>query len=139
MTNNNFSYTGTTSSSINTASSFLLNPRWNYITIIATGATGIWARTDGNAAVESGNDDLSVWVGPGEDVLIANMLPLWTQASNCIAFGTTPGVGQSLYGSLGNANDSTSLGYAGGSLNPGTSVSVISTVASMPFTIMAAG
>jgi hypothetical protein len=128
---NLFSYTGTTNGSANTASSFTLSPRWNYITIIASGATGFWARTDGNAAVETGNDDLSVWVGPGEDVLVANMLPLWTQAALVIQGNASSGYtanmdynGQSLWG---------------GTTNPGTSVSLISTVASMPFTIMAAG
>lgn len=133
---NNFSYTGTTNGSANTASSFVLAPRWNYISVqnqsltgtAGAGAGGFWVRTDGNAAVVTGNDDLSIWVDFDSNVLIANMLPLWTQAALVLPSGASTnnyaGTGMELYG---------------GVANPGVSVSIISAGTAVPFTIAAAG
>lgn len=129
---NNFSYTGTTNGSANTATSYALTPRWNYLAITnqaasntaGAGAGIIFVRTDGSAAVTTGNDDLSICIMAGATVVVANMLPLWSQAALVIPNGTSDINGTEIYG---------------GTANPGVSVSILSPGTSVPFTIAAAG
>lgn len=109
--------------------------RYAYVYVENTGAAGIiYVRTDGTAATVGG--DNCVAVEPGTNAVVANSLPLWSQAANVIPKGTLTGAqytgtppemtspyGSSLYGTKA---------------SPGTSVSVISS-GTPTFTITGTG
>lgn len=133
----NFSVSGSTSATPSTASSFALTPRYQYVTVeneSATAGTILFVRTDGTAATVGG--DYCVSVEAGERVIVANMLPLWTQAQTVIPAGANPASPNP-----GSPGEVQPFGSAlnGQAANPGVSVSVISSAASVPFTITAAG
>jgi hypothetical protein len=99
-----------------------LGPRYSYIEFMNEGTSIVYVRTDGQDAADSGNQDGTTAVIPGGHVLLANGLPLWSQAALDIPYGREPG--ESLYGQTA---------------DPGTSVSVVSSAASVPFTIEGSG
>lgn len=109
-----------------TAVTLTLTPRYEFITVSNNTGVEMWARSDGQAATVDG--DLCVAVPPGQDVVIANMLPLWEQAQAVIPNGPNNQWGQ---------------WKGGGVANPGVSVSVITavapTVATPTATIQGAG
>lgn len=119
MTNQD-SYSGTTSATANEAMTVTLGPRYSYIEFMNEGMELVYVRTDGADAAEGA--DGTIGVLPGGHVLLANQLPLWTEAASEIGHGYGPG--ESLYG---------------GTPDPGTSVSVVSGAASVPFSIEGSG
>ena len=84
-----YSISGTTSAVANTASSVTLTARWSYLTLENTGATLIYVRTDGSLATVGG--DSCYAVEPGQVGLVANQLPLWTEAATVIPAGAESG------------------------------------------------
>src|SRR6185437_5749669 len=88
-----------------------LTPRYEFVTVLNETGVEIWVRTDGQAAVLDA--DLCYAVAPGERALIANMTPLWDQASTVIPAGSVNQWGQ---------------WKGGGMANPGTPVSFIPVV-----------
>jgi len=134
-----FSISGTLVATTN--QEVVLTPRWSYVTVENTGASGtIYLRTDGTAATVAGTDCYSLQ--PGERGVFANQLPLWTQAATVIAAGTdvanplaagSPGwpgtpASPNIYGAS----------LYGGTSNPGTKVDLISS-GTPTFTVSAAG
>jgi hypothetical protein len=95
-------------SSVNTAFSGSLTPRYQYVTVVNETGGEIFVRTDGQPATVDG--DFCTLVANGERALVANMAPLWDQASTVIRNGTSNAQGQ---------------WAGGGASNPGTTVSVI--------------
>ncbi len=91
-----------------------------------TGAAAIYFTTNGVAAVVGGVDNFEV--SPGQSELVANMLPLWTQAANVIGNTASYAPNQDQYGTE----------IYGGAANQGMSVSIISS-ATPTFTVSAAG
>lgn len=85
-----------------------LTPRYEYLTVLNEMGVEIWVRTDGTAATIDG--DFCTAVAPGERALVANMAPLWDQASTVIPAGSNNAAGQ---------------WKGGGMANPGTSISFI--------------
>lgn len=98
--------------------------RYAYVVVENTGTAGvIYARTDGTAATVGG--DFCTAIDPGTYMVIANMLPLWTQTSSVLVLGSYPA------GSVvesGTPPEIQPYGSSlwGGQASPGTSVSVIS-------------
>ncbi len=116
----NYTVTGTLVA--NTVQAVTLAQRWGYVTVENTGATEVsYARTDGTAAVIAA--DFNFPILPGQSALLANMAPLWTQAASVIGAGSNDATGRTIYG---------------GTANPGTTVSLISSL-TPTFTVMAAG
>jgi hypothetical protein len=101
--------------------------RYAYVYVENTGTAGnIYVRTDGTAATVGG--DFTTEIAPGSSAVIANALPLWTQASSVIPVSTS-GAGAytnaSGNGPLGVTPMGTSPPPSGATASPGTSVSVI--------------
>lgn len=103
--------------------------RYAYVVVENTGAAGtIFARTDGTAATIGGDECFEI--GPGQSATIANGFATWSQAASVIpasaaganAYKNASGSGP--YAPLG-VNPMGTSPY-GGSANPGTSVSLIS-------------
>lgn len=94
--------------SANVAVSGSLTPRYEYVSVLNETGCEIFVRTDGTAATVDG--DFCSMVANGERALLANMAPLWDQASTVIPAGSNNAGGQ---------------WRGGGQANPGTSVSVI--------------
>lgn len=128
-------FTNSATGTAGAATSYTSTLRWAYIYVENTGTTGIlWVRTDGSAATAG---DGSYSVSPGQSIVVANDLGLWSQAASVIPAGTyatnmavgsgTPPeiqpYGSSLYG---------------GTANPGTSVSIFS-AGTPTFTISGTG
>lgn len=97
--------------------------RYSYIAVTNTGTAGfLYVRTDGTAATVGG--DLCTVVAPGLTEVIANALPLWTQAANVIQTGTLTGTAAGTGTPQEMVPNGTSL--YGQKTSPGTSVSIIS-------------
>jgi len=121
--------------------------RYAYVAICNTGTTVIYARTDGTAATVGG--DFCTAVEPGATVVMANELPLWTQAATVIPAGydqpSALAAGQPGWpGTPASPNTGAAGGWAGSgtpygqSVNPGTSVSLISS-STPTFTVSGTG
>lgn len=109
--------------------------RWNYISISNTGGGTpgtIYARTDGVAAVSGADGTYSI--PTGQTLTFSNDLGYWNQAYSVIPAGS--------YATDPTGSPKTILPYgsslAGGTANPGTSVSVIG-VTGATYEISAAG
>ena len=110
--------------------------RYAYVLIENTGATGIiYVRTDGTAATVGG--DLCVAVNAGQNIIMANELPWWSQAANVIPKGTLVGI-ENLAGTPPEITAPYGSSLYGTKASPGTSVSVISS-GTPTFTITGAG
>jgi hypothetical protein len=109
-----------------TAVTLTLSNRYEFITVANNTGVEIFVRTDGQAATVDG--DLCVAIAPETDSVVANMLPLWDQASTVIPAGSNNQWGQ---------------WKGGGMANPGVSVSIIAvttpTEATPTVTIQGAG
>jgi hypothetical protein len=95
--------------------------RYSYLSVSNTGATVLYARADGVAAVAGA--DFNYAVQPGASITIANGLPLWTQTDNVLAAGTVTGAQNT-----GTPPEIQPYGSSlwGQKISPGTSVSLIS-------------
>ena len=85
-----------------------LSCRYEYISVTNETGAEIFVCTNGNAATVDG--DFCSLIMPGQVAVLANMLPLWDQASTVIPAGSNNQWGQ---------------WKGGGTANPGVSVSVI--------------
>lgn len=101
--------------------------RYGYVWVTQTSGTAtIFVRTDGTVATVGG--DLCFVVDNGTSLLIANMLPLWYQSSNVIP-ASAAGANAYLVTSGNGPSEVNPMGTSpyGLMVNPGTSVSLIST------------
>lgn len=130
---------GTTSTTVtfgdNTAN---IPVRYDYFLIQNTGATNIlYVRTDGTAATTSPGD-MTIAVQPGQSVVVANALPLWTQSANVIPKGTLSGsaAGTGTPYEIGTPYGSSLYGQK---TSPGSSVSLVGSAASTSYTVSGTG
>jgi hypothetical protein len=95
--------------------------------LTATSGTIIWVRADGTAAVKEADDCFAI--DPGQSLVLDNGLANWSQAYSVIPAGTLVGGGPSQGPAVVQPFGSS---LAGGTANPGTSVSVILDTGSGP-------
>lgn len=134
-------FTNSTSATATGSSvSYTSTTRWAYLkienTATAAGTGTLYVRTDGTAAAVGGDGTVSV--NPGEVVVVANSLGLWSQAASVIPAGTYP------TGSVLNSGTPPEIqpygsSLYGGTTNPGTNVTVIGTATLPTFTISGTG
>lgn len=128
-------FTNSVNGTAGAATSYTSAIRWAYLLVENTGTTGIlWVRTDGSAAAAA---DGSYSIAPGQSLVVANDLPLWSQAASVIPAGSYPA------GNVVGSGTPPEIQPYGGSLygqtaNPGTSISVFS-AATPTFTISGTG
>jgi hypothetical protein len=124
-----------------TAEATTFADRYGYVVVQNTSATAgqiLYVRADSTAATVGGQGCLAV--PAGGQVIIANGLLLWYQSSKVIQKGSNQFGG-------GNTADSPSSpgmiqsqdSLAGQMANPGTTVSVISSTLSLPYTLAGTG
>jgi hypothetical protein len=119
-----FSYAQTLTAS--TADTVSFGDRAGYVTVANLGATVIYARADGTAALVAAEGTYAVL--PGESALLANGSPLWYQSSKVIPSGVNQfGGGNTATSPSSPGEVQSQRSLAGQMANPGTIVSLIST------------
>lgn len=138
-------YSGTISAA-GTAEVTTFTARYGYVVVENTGTTGnLYVTADGTTPTGSGAGS-GVAVTPGQSVVIANGVPLWTQVSTVIPAGKviyptgggTPQTNTTANGQPGEVQPFQSS-LQGKVANPGTTVSVLSPVGTPTYTISGTG
>lgn len=133
-------FVNSTSGTAGAATSYTSTTRWAYVRVENTAAAGggvVWVRTDGTAAAAA---DGSYSVNPGEAIVFANALPLWTQAATVIPAsnaGAAAYTGVEFSSIPPEVNPMGTSPY-GQTASPGTSVSIFS-AGTPTFTISGTG
>lgn len=111
--------------------------RYAYVAVTNTSASAvIYARSDGVAATIGG--DLCIAVEFNQTLVLANMLPWWSQAANVIPKGTLLGTGPQT-GTPFEIGTPYGSSLYGQKASPGTSVSLISSGTTPTFTVSGTG
>jgi hypothetical protein len=114
--------------------------RYGFIEVENGGTSGLlYVRADGQAATVAGNN--CIVVGPNQTAVISNGLPLWFQSSKVIPQGAIeyPSGNTQQTGPAEPGMVTPMESLAGQEANPGTKVSVISSTASLPYTLAGTG